>query len=294
MSTVANDLEHFTDGLLAARLAGIQLDISDSSTPQLLSLKTIKRWKGAEQNSADFETVRLAAAFDVFRQTRSLPAAVKGLSFQFRARQQIQQLARRTILYLILIVCTAIGCLGLFWFGLRPQLEMIRADIVATNSVTLAEHHDGLMVAGCIILCASLLLGLLQQLKGANNWTARLFGSQSSVDLGRQALFWDTALRLVDSGSSYDSATETAGKLLRLAPEQQTHLGEITAHCTSQIASNRDLFAMLAQQKLETVSSALPTVAVALVGGVCGLICAIATFYPVMRLLSDMAKAAVI
>jgi len=61
---------------------------------------------------------------------------------------------------------------------------------------------------------------------------------------------------------------------------------------TKQIASAKDLLELLARQKIESVSNVFPTTAVVTVGGGCGLICAFATFYPVVRLLSELTTAA--
>ena len=118
---------------MAAHKANIALDVGSADAPQLLTKTDILDLKNkelsADSDQPHFESQRLDAAFQVFRQTGSLTAAIEGLSFRTRAQARLRQLTRRTTLYLILIVVMAIGSLAFFWFQLRPGLELVHADI---------------------------------------------------------------------------------------------------------------------------------------------------------------------
>ena len=272
---------------MAAHKANIALDVGIASAPRHLTqtdiqnLKTSKLASGSHQ--PQFESERLDAAFQVFQQTGSVTAAVEGLSFRTRAQARLRQLTRRTTLYLILVVATAIASLAFFWFQLRPGLELVHADIVSTTNIELEHHYDGLMVLVCLVPLVLALAALLWQLFGKTNWFTRFSGAEAYLDLGQQALFWSTAERLVEAGQSISESTTTAGRLLGIDPQQQTLPGGSTCESLQQISSARALMEMLAGQKIESFSTAFPTTAVVTIGGGCGLICCLVTFYPIVR-----------
>jgi len=282
---------------MAAHKANIALDVGSADAPQLLTKTDILDLKNkelsADSDQPHFESQRLDAAFQVFRQTGSLTAAIEGLSFRTRAQARLRQLTRRTTLYLILIVVMAIGSLAFFWFQLRPGLELVHADIVATSNVELEEHYDGLVVLVCLVPLLLVLIALLWQLIGKTNWFARFSGGKAYLDLGQQALFWSTAERLVEAGQPISESKTTAGRLLALDSERHVLPGGAACESLKQISSARTLMEMLAGQKIESVSSAFPTAAVVVVGGGCALICALATFYPIVRLLDELSTAGV-
>ena len=291
------ELNQFSSGLMAAHKANIALDVGSADAPQLLTKTDILDLKNkelsADSDQPHFESQRLDAAFQVFRQTGSLTAAIEGLSFRTRAQARLRQLTRRTTLYLILIVVMAIGSLAFFWFQLRPGLELVHADIVATSNVELEEHYDGLVVLVCLVPLLLILIALLWQLIGKTNWFARFSGGKAYLDLGQQALFWSTAERLVEAGQPISESKTTAGRLLALDSERHVLPGGAACESLKQISSARTLMEMLAGQKIESVSSAFPTAAVVVVGGGCALICALATFYPIVRLLDELSTAGV-
>ena len=291
------DLNQFSSGLMAAHKANIALDVGGADAPQLMTQKDIRdlgNTKGASANDQPlFDSPRLDAAFQVFRQTGSLTAAIEGLSFRTRAQARLRQLTRRTTLYLILIVGMAIASLAFFWFQLRPGLELVHADIVATSNVELEEHYDGLVVLVCLVPLLLILIALLWQLIGKTNWFARFSGGKAYLDLGQQALFWSTTERLVEAGQPISESKTTAGRLLAVDSERHVLPGGAACESLKQISSARTLMEMLAGQKIESVSSAFPTAAVVVVGGGCALICALATFYPIVRLLDELSTAGV-
>jgi len=192
-----------------------------------------------------------------------------------------------------LIVATALASLAFFWFHLRPGLELVHADIVRTSKVELKAHYDGLMVLVCLVPLLLVLAVLLWQLFGRTDWFARFSGGKAYLDLGHQALFWSTTERLVEAGQPISESTATAGRLLALDSEKQTLPGGSPCESLQQITSARTLMEMLAGQKIESVSTAFPTTAVVTVGGACALICALATFYPVVRLLDELSAVGV-
>ena len=291
------DLNQFSSGLMAAHKANIALDVGGADAPQLMTQKDIRDLGNTEGASANdqplFDSPRLDAAFQVFRQTGSLTAAIEGLSFRTRAQARLRQLTRRTTLYLILIVVMAIASLAFFWFQLRPGLELVHADIVATSNVELEEHYDGLIVLICLVPLLLVLIALLWQLVGKANWFARFSGGNAYLDLGHQALFWSTTERLVEAGQPISESKTIAGRLLALDSERQMLPGGSACESLKQISSARTLMEMLAGQKIESVSNVFPTTAVVTVGGGCALICALATFYPVVRLLDELSTAGV-
>ena len=291
------DLNQFSSGLMAAHKANIALDVGSADAPRLMTQKDIRELENTKSTSDTdqplFDSPRLEAAFQVFRQTGSLTAAIEGLSFRTRAQARLRQLTRRTTLYLILIVVMAIGSLAFFWFQLRPGLELVHADIVATSNVELEEHYDGLVVLVCLVPLLLILIALLWQLIGKTNWFARFSGGKAYLDLGQQALFWSTTERLVEAGQPISESKTTAGRLLAVDSERHVLPGGAACESLKQISSARTLMEMLAGQKIESVSSAFPTAAVVVVGGGCALICALATFYPIVRLLDELSTAGV-
>jgi len=296
MTDTANDLDQFADGLMAARMAKIDLDVGDAQTPRLLTTKDIEDLRNTKRtpdaDALQSHSPRLYAAFKVFRRTGSLTAAVEGLSFRTRGQRRIYQLTRRTIAYLILIVLTAIACLVLFWFRLRPELEMIRTDIILTSSVELPNHYDGLIVLACLVVLVVILLILTRQLFGKTNLFTRFSGGQEYLDLGQQALLWSITQRLVEAGQPVPESTSIAGQLLGLDTEKLSLPGGFACESIEQIESTRSMYEMLSRQKIESVSNAFPLTAVVTVGGGCALICVLATFYPIVRLLDDLTKGA--
>ena len=282
---------------MAAHKANIALDVGSADAPRHLTKTDIQNLKSTELASGSdqpqFESQRLDAAFQVFRQTGSLTAAIEGLSFRTRAQARLRRLTRRTNLYLILIVVTAIASLAFFWFQLRPGLELVHEDIIATSQVELPQHYDGLMVLVCLVPLLLVLITLLWQLFGKSNWFTRFSGGEAYLDLGQQALFWSTTQRLVQAGQPISESTATAGRLLGIESQQQTLPGGAACKSLQQISSARTLMEMLAGQKIESVSTAFPTTAVVTVGGGCALICALATFYPVVRLLDELSTVGV-
>ena len=282
---------------MAAHKANIALDVGSADAPRLMTQKDIRELENTKSTSDTdqplFDSPRLEAAFQVFRQTGSLTAAIEGLSFRTRAQARLRQLTRRTTLYLILIVVMAIGSLAFFWFQLRPGLELVHADIVATSNVELEEHYDGLVVLVCLVPLLLILIALLWQLIGKTNWFARFSGGKAYLDLGQQALFWSTTERLVEAGQPISESKTTAGRLLAVDSERHVLPGGAACESLKQISSARTLMEMLAGQKIESVSSAFPTAAVVVVGGGCALICALATFYPIVRLLDELSTAGV-
>ena len=291
------ELNQFSSGLMAAHKANIALDVGSADAPRHLTKTDIQNLKSTELASGSdqpqFESQRLDAAFQVFRQTGSLTAAIEGLSFRTRAQARLRRLTRRTNLYLILIVVTAIASLAFFWFQLRPGLELVHEDIIATSQVELPQHYDGLMVLVCLVPLLLVLIALLWQLFGKSNWFTRFSGGEAYLDLGQQALFWSTTQRLVQAGQPISESTATAGRLLGIESQQQTLPGGAACKSLQQISSARTLMEMLAGQKIESVSTAFPTTAVVTVGGGCALICALATFYPVVRLLDELSTVGV-
>ena len=187
MSELTAELNQFTDGLMAVHMANITLDIGDPDSPMLLSKKDIGDLKESKfESGADqpqLKSRRLNAAFQVFRQTGSLTPAIEGLSFRTRAQTRLRQLTRRTNLYLILIVVTALAGLSFFWFELRPELEMIRADITTTSNVELSEPYYGLMTLVCVVILLLVLLALVKQLFGKTNWFTRFSGAEAYLEL---------------------------------------------------------------------------------------------------------------
>ncbi len=296
MPALAVDLELFSSGLMAARKANVPLDIGDADSPQLITQNDIrdvgKTTLASISNQPQFKTERLDAAFQVFRQTRSLTASIEGLSFRTRAQARLRKLTRRTTLYLILVVVAAIASLAFFWFRLRPRLDLVHADIIATSRVELPPHNDGLMMLVCLVPLLLVLGALLWQLFGRANWFARFSGGTAYLSLGQQALFWATTQRLVEAGQPISESTETAGKLLGI-DACPTLPGGSSCESLEQIASARSLMDMLARQKIESVSTTFSTAAVVTIGGACALICALATFYPVVRLLDELSTAGV-
>ena len=282
---------------MAAHKANIALDVGSADAPRHLTKTDIQNLKSTELASGSdqpqFESQRLDAAFQVFRQTGSLTAAIEGLSFRTRAQARLRRLTRRTNLYLILIVVTAIASLAFFWFQLRPGLELVHEDIIATSQVELPQHYDGLMVLVCLVPLLLVLITLLWQLFGKSNWFTRFSGGEAYLDLGQQALFWSTTQRLVQAGQPISESIATAGRLLGIESQQQTLPGGAACKSLQQISSARTLMEMLAGQKIESVSTAFPTTAVVTVGGGCALICALATFYPVVRLLDELSTVGV-
>ena len=291
------ELNQFSSGLMAAHKANIALDVGSADAPRHLTKTDIQNLKSTELASGSdqpqFESQRLDAAFQVFRQTGSLTAAIEGLSFRTRAQARLRRLTRRTNLYLILIVVTAIASLAFFWFQLRPGLELVHEDIIATSQVELPQHYDGLMVLVCLVPLLLVLIALLWQLFGKSNWFTRFSGGEAYLDLGQQALFWSTTQRLVQAGQPISESIATAGRLLGIESQQQTLPGGAACKSLQQISSARTLMEMLAGQKIESVSTAFPTTAVVTVGGGCALICALATFYPVVRLLDELSTVGV-
>ena len=291
------ELNQFSSGLMAAHKANIALNVGSADAPRHLTKTDIQNLKSTELASGSdqpqFESQRLDAAFQVFRQTGSLTAAIEGLSFRTRAQARLRRLTRRTNLYLILIVVTAIASLAFFWFQLRPGLELVHEDIIATSQVELPQHYDGLMVLVCLVPLLLVLIALLWQLFGKSNWFTRFSGGEAYLDLGQQALFWSTTQRLVQAGQPISESTATAGRLLGIESQQQTLPGGAACKSLQQISSARTLMEMLAGQKIESVSTAFPTTAVVTVGGGCALICALATFYPVVRLLDELSTVGV-
>ena len=291
------ELNQFSSGLMAAHKANIALDVGSADAPRHLTKTDIQNLKSTELASGSdqpqFESQRLDAAFQVFRQTGSLTAAIEGLSFRTRAQARLRRLTRRTNLYLILIVVTAIASLAFFWFQLRPGLDLVHEDIIATSQVELPQHYDGLMVLVCLVPLLLVLIALLWQLFGKSNWFTRFSGGEAYLDLGQQALFWSTTQRLVQAGQPISESTATAGRLLGIESQQQTLPGGAACKSLQQISSARTLMEMLAGQKIESVSTAFPTTAVVTVGGGCALICALATFYPVVRLLDELSTVGV-
>ena len=286
------ELNKFSSGLMAAHKANIALDIGDADAPLLMIQKDIRDLESAKLASDGdlpvFQSQRLSAAYQVFRQTGSLTAAIEGLSFRTRAQARIRQLTRRTNLYLILIVATAIASLAFFWFRLRPGLVLVHEDILATSRVELPQHYDGLMVLACLVPLLLILAALLWQLFGRSNWFTRFSGGDDYLNLGQQALYWSTAERLVEAGQPVSDSMATAGRLLGMDSNQQALPGGSACESLQQISSARTLMEMLAGQKIESVSTVFPTTAVVLVGGGCALICSLATFYPVVRLLDEL------
>jgi len=235
-------------------------------------LKESKFESGSDQ--PQLKSRRLNAAFQVFRQTGSLTPAIEGLSFRTRAQTRLRQLTRRTNLYLILIVVTALAGLSFFWFELRPELEMIRADITTTSNVELSEPYYGLMTLVCVVILLLVLLALVKQLFGKTNWFTRFSGAEAYLELGQQA----------------SESTKMAGELLGVDSQQQTLPGGSACQSIEQISSARALMETLADQKMESVSNAFPTTALVVVGGGCAMICILTTFYPVVRLLGDLSS----
>jgi hypothetical protein len=292
MTELANDLDQFSSGLMAACRANVALDVSDDSQC-LLTKKHIRAISlSAVSGEPPFERQRLDAAFEFFRKTRSMAVAIEGLSFRPHAQARLRRLTRRTTLYLILIVAAAIASLAFFWFQLRPRLDLVYADIVATSKADVASHSDGLMMLACVVPLLLVMAALLWQLLGRTNWFARFSGADDYMNLGQQAIFWATTQRLVEAGQTVAASTTLAGKLLRIDP-QPTLPGGAPCESLEQIISARSLMEMLARQKIESVSTAFPTAAVVTVGGACTLICALATFYPVVRLLNELSIAGV-
>ena len=149
------------------------------------------------------------------------------------------------------------------------------------------------MVLVCLVPLLLVLIALLWQLFGKSNWFTRFSGGEAYLDLGQQALFWSTTQRLVQAGQPISESTATAGRLLGIESQQQTLPGGAACKSLQQISSARTLMEMLAGQKIESVSTAFPTTAVVTVGGGCALICALATFYPVVRLLDELSTVGV-
>ena len=290
MSQLTKDLDQFTDGLMAARMAKIDLDVGDAKTPRLLNAKAIRDLKNTDSSGGQlhFESGRLGAAFEFFQQTGSLTYAVEGLSFQMRAKARLRQLTRRTTLYLILIVLTAIASLAFFWFQLRPGLELIHKDINTTSGIKLNEHYDELMMLACAVPLLLVLAALLWQLFGKTNWFTRFSGGDTYLKIRQQALFWAATERLVESGQTVPDSMATAGRLTGVDSPQQALPGSVACESLQQISSARTLMEVLANQKIESVSTAFPTTAVVIVGGACALICSLATFYPIVRLLDEL------
>ncbi len=294
MPELANDIVRFTDGLRAARIANLDLDLGDGETNNLLTDQEIRELEQskADSNLSIFGSLRLDAAFQVFRQTGAVSLAIEGLSFRLSGQRKLRQLTRRTILYLILIVVTAMACIAFFWFQLRPELEMIRADILATTPVQLVERYDGMVVLASLVVLLLVLCFLLRQLFGKTNWFTRFSGGQAYLDLGQQSLFWSITQRLVEAGRPISDATATAGRLLAIDAQEQSLPGGFACESPEQINSAKNMLEMLAGQKIESISNVFPTVAVVTVGGGCALICVLATFYPVVCLLDDLSKVA--
>ncbi len=297
MSQLANDLERFTDGLMAARRAKVALDIGDAGSPRFLTEKDIRDLRRlslpSDPNQPCFKSQRLDAAFEVFRKTGSLTTSIEGLSFRTNARARVRQLTRRTTLYLILIVLTAIASLVFFWFQLRPGLQAIHQDIVATSGVDLPDHYDGLVVVVCLLLLALILGGLLWQLFGRTNWFTRFSGGDEYLQLGQQALVWSITKRLVEKGQPMSAATSTACQLLGLESSEPLLPSGAACESLHQASSAETLMEMLANQKIESVTTTFPTTAVVIVGGGCALVCSIVTFYPIIRLLDELSKVGV-
>ncbi len=290
MSQLAKEFEQFTDGLLAACKAKIDLDVGIGEAPHLLNEKTIGDIKVTDSDGGQlhFKSPRLCAAFEFFQQTGSLTPVVEGLSFKLRAKARLRQLTRRTTLYLLLIVLTAIASLAFFWFQLRPGLDLIHSDINPASDVKLSEHNDGLMMLACAVPLLFVFAALLWQLFGRTNWFTRFSGGNAYLDLRQQALFWAATERLVESGQTVSDAMATSGRLMGIDSPHQTLPESVACQSLQQISSARNLMEMLADQKIESVSTAFPTAAIVVVGGGCGLICSLATFYPIVRLLDEL------
>ena len=312
--------QRFVDGLLATHHAQIPMDIGDWRTPRRLTEKDILNLRSAIQADAtvnstvdfEFENRRLNAAFTTWQRSGSLSLAIQGLSAMTLQRRNLYRKMLRPVLYLILIVITSFAAIGVFWFCLKPQIDIIGADLMITSSIELPQNHDGLATLACSIFLAVTLILLVWQLFKPSEWLFWIVGRESELQLQQKAMYWKIVQAITNVDSEIKAGQRTARQLLGMPevdrPNEETaptHESEIVTasrlpvdvlnfhenwECRTldQIDARRALGHVAAWQSSYRWRNSFSTAAIFVVGGLCGLMVTFVTFWPVVRLLSEL------
>ena len=312
--------QRFVDGLLTTHHAKIPIDIGDWTTPHLLTEKDILDIKsetrvdgsGNPEANFEFKNRRLSAAFMTWQRSGSLSLAMEGLSAMTLHRRNFYRKMLRPILYLILIVVVSITAIGVFWFCLKPHIDVIRADLTVTSSVELPQNYDGFATLACSVLLGIALIALVWQLFKPSEWLFWIVGRESGLQLQQKALYWKVVQAITNVDSDIKEAQRTARQLLGIPEANSAKKENASMHesekvsasqlvmgtlnfeenweCRTleQIDARRALGHVAAWQSLYRWRNSFSTTAVFVVGGLCGLMVTLLTFWPVVRLLSEL------
>ena len=297
----SQSLTEFFSGLTAAISVGVPLDVSsDTAAPDLLTRQRIAGFSDATNAG---RPPRLNAAIETWQRTGSIVTAIEGLSTEATARQTLRRATTRTLLYLALVLGTAATAITLFWVWLQPEIEAIYRDLETTTGIAYPTENNYLIFTVLIVGCLIAMAWVLGQIYYGRSPIVDRFGGRQFVDFRRQHVLWSTLERLVNAGTSPAEASNLAHALLggdlsskqnvdaRLASMNLPNPPESSTADRQELYIASGYFSSVADFQIQRLRNTLSIWTVSIFGGVLVTACAILMYYPVIRLLNNLAKA---
>ena len=299
-------LTEFFNGLKAAIDVGVPLDVSSAKkTPDLLTRQRLDAFRATADDTAKWPP-RLNAAIETWQRTGSIVTAIEGLSTEATARQTLRRATARTLLYLALVLATVAAAITLFWVWLQPEIDAIYRDLEMTTGVAYPNENNAIVFAILIIGCLIAAMWVLQQVYSGNSPIVNRFGGRQFVDYRRQHVLWSTLERLLNTGTPPDQASSLAHALLggdqSLKKTVDARLASMNLPADSQPSSTHGqelyvasgYFSSIADFQIQRLRSTLSITTISIFGGALVAACAILMYYPVIRLLGNLAKATIV
>ena len=299
----SQSLTEFFDGLKAAIDVGVPLDVSSEiNASDLLTRQRLDGFRTSNDNAANWPP-RLNAAIETWQRTGSIVTAIEGLSTEATARRTLRRATARTLLYLALVLATAATAITIFWVWLQPEIDAIYRDLETTTGVVYPTENNSIvfviLIVGCLIAAA----WVLQQVYSGRSPIVNRFGGRQFVDYRRQHVLWATLERLLNTGTPPDQASSLAHALLGGDQSLKQNVDarllsmNLPDNFESSSADRRDLyiasgyFSSIADFQIQRLRSTLSITTISIFGGALVAVCAILMYYPVIRLLGNLARA---
>lgn len=305
------DIEQFHNNLKAALIAKIPLAAGRDNRLSLTELENLQHRLKVITGDSGRRTDKLStgiirdetfpkwyrAAWTVFAQTGSMLPVLEVLSVRPLAIRDVSRALRWTIIYLLIVLTTALVGLLIIYIRVTPAIESFREDLQLPSAIEVTQHFDVQPWLPWIILVLTigLILSLFWMLVGG-------IANLTSWLGGRRYVGWmisTTVLRvsqsLVRAGMAVKDAVSIGCDLTGAESKVQEEIQSMIqgADEIKAIGQMADYCKLTANKQLSQLRIATPVVLITIFGGGLALMFCLIVFWPILSLLKDLPTAGV-
>jgi hypothetical protein len=265
--SLENQLEHIEsteEVLLNAWLSNEQSGSLELGIPAEEGIST-------EGQTCQFLSTRYRAAVRAFDHLRETPPILDGLAVKTIAQAEINQVTRKPMLYLCLVLATTLVSLFAFKMLVLTAVDNLRADIALANHQIPPPRFDSSPLQNVLLLVVSVLIIIFigwLVFGGIHQLTMRIGGSQY-INFRTSGTVIDLARRLIDQNLDADEAVSISMDLSGLDSTFRGKLKKAFAASTDDqyLASTGAYYTAAAELKFDNLANERTRIVVVSIGG---------------------------